>query len=143
LLEDSRVRPDLFHWNGQMGAAGLYLWLSENPWVGRCPTDLLALWEETGGGDVFESETILGPRGDPQLGDDIAAVNSALRQSGMPERFLVFHRGMITSAADMESGDYVELSPDRFRVLRRFPSLEAWYVTTLREEYAKRYALPE
>jgi hypothetical protein len=128
LLEDSRVRPDLFHWNGQMGAAGLYLWLSENPWVGRCPTDLLALWEETG---------------DPQLGDDIAAVNSALRQSGMPERFLVFHRGMITSAADMESGDYVELSPDRFRVLRRFPSLEAWYVTTLREEYAKRYALPE
>jgi hypothetical protein len=143
LLEDSRLRPDLFHWNGQMDAAGLHIWLTESPWVGRCPADLLELWRETGGGDVFETETILGPLGDPRLDDDILAVNSALRGNGMPDRFLVFHRGMLVSAANTELGDYVELSPSGFDVLRRFPSLDAWYSATLRDEYADRYHLPK
>jgi hypothetical protein len=142
LTDDARARPDLFNWNGRMDSADLESWLASNKWIGPCPRDLLAFWQETRGGDVFETETILGPVSDPQLGDDIAAVNREMRSRGMPERFLVFHVGLLISAVDTASGDYVELSPEEFHVLRRFVSLEEWYRATLRAEYSQRYGLP-
>lgn len=142
LIDDARLRPDLFCWNGRMDPAGLRAWLAANPWLGPCPSDLLDFWQETGGGDVFESETILGPSGDPQMGDDIASVNRAMRSRGMPERFFVYHVGLLVSAVDTDLGDYVELDPSSFHVLRRFRSLEEWYGATLRREYHQRYGLP-
>lgn len=141
LTDDARLRPDLFHWNGRMDPAGLRAWLAANQWLGPCPSDLLVFWQETGGGDVFETETILGPLGDPQMGDDIASVNRAMRSRGMPARFLVFHTGMLVSAVDTEVGDYVELESSSFHVLRRFASLDEWYGATLRKEYRQRYGL--
>lgn len=142
LLYDARIRPDLFHWNGCMDSTSLRTWLDQNKWLGCCPTDLLAFWEETGGGDIFETETILGPLGDPQLGDDIATVNREIRSRGMPDRFVVFHQGLLMSAVDTISEDYVELDSSDFRVLQRFVSFDAWYRATLREEYRQRYNLP-
>lgn len=136
------MRPDLFHWNGRMDSASLRAWLDHNLWLDRCPPDLLAFWKETGGGDVFESETILGPLGDPQLGDDIAAVNREMRSRGMPENFVVYHIGLLMSAVDTALGDYVELAQADFHVLRRFVSLDDWYNATLRAEYRQRYNLP-
>ena len=125
-----------------MDPASLRAWRDHNLWLDRCPTDILVFWKETGGGDVFESETILGPSGDPQLGDDIAAVNREMRSRGMPERFVVYHVGMLTSAVDTASCDYVELAPSDFHVLRRFTTLDEWYRATLRAEYRQRYNLP-
>jgi hypothetical protein len=110
--------------------------------MGPCPSDLLTFWQETGGGDVFETETILGPLGDPQLGDDIASVNREMCSRGMPEKFVVYHVGLLISAADTASGDYVELAPEDFHVIRRFASLDEWYQATLRAEYGQRYDLP-
>lgn len=49
MTDDARVRPDLFQWNGRMDSASLQAWLSSNEWVGLCPSDLLAFWQETGG----------------------------------------------------------------------------------------------
>jgi hypothetical protein len=141
LLTDAMARPDLFVWNGRMDEASLRAWLDRNPWMGPCPGDLLAFWEETGGGDVFETETIYGPLSDPLLGDDIGAVNRQMRAEGMPARFVVYHVGLLTSAVDAASGEYVELEPDGFGVLRRFASLDEWYTATLRAEYAQRYGL--
>ncbi len=141
LTNDARLRPDLFHWNGRMDSAGLRAWLAVNPWLGPCPSDLLVFWQETGGGDLFETETILGPSGNPQIGDDIASVNLAMRSRGMPARFLVFHTGLLMSAVDTEVGDYVELESSSFHVLRRFASLDEWYETTLRKEYRQHYGL--
>ena len=142
MIEDARIRPDLFHWNGRMDPASFQAWLARNRWLGQCPADLLAFWKDTGGGDVFESETILGPLGDPQLGDDIVAVNREMHSRGMPETFVVFHIGMLVSAVDTASGVYVELAPADFHVLRQFVSLEEWYRATLRAEYRQRYNLP-
>jgi hypothetical protein len=142
LTSDAQARPDLFLWHGRVAPSDLQSWLSTNNWIGHCPSDLLAFWRETGGGDLFETETILGPMGDPQLGDDISTVNREMRERGLPERFLVFHVGLLTSAVDRSLGDYVELSSDGFRVLRRFASLEEWYRATLRAEYGQRYGLP-
>jgi hypothetical protein len=65
-----------------------------------------------------------------------------MRERGMPERFVVFHVGSLTSAVDTLAGDYVELAPDDFRVHRRFSSLDEWYRNTLRAEYGHRYGLP-
>jgi hypothetical protein len=141
LTDDARLRPDLFHWNGRMDPVCLQTWLTDNQWLGPCPKDLLVFWQETGGGDVFETETILGPLGDPQMGDDIASVNRAMRSRGMAARFLVFHIGLLVSAVDTEVGDYVELEPSSLCVLRRFASLDEWYEATLRKEYRHRYGL--
>ena len=141
LTQDAHARPDLFRWNGQMDSATLRAWLERNQWLGPCPSDLLAFWQQTGGGDVFETETILGPLGDPRLGDDIASVNREMRKRGMPERFVVYHSGSSMSAIDTLKGDYVELAPSYFRVLRRFISLDDWYCSTLRKEFGERYDL--
>ena len=141
LIDDARMRPDLFNWNGRMDSSELMSWLARNKWIGPCPEDLLTFWEETGGGDVFETETILGPLGDPQLGDDIASVNREMKARGMPARFVIYHIGLLTSAVDTESGDYVELATEGFQVLRRFASLDEWYRCTIRAEYGPRYGI--
>jgi hypothetical protein len=141
-MDDARVRPDLFHWNGRIDSTGLSDWLDRNRWLGQCPGDLLDFWKQTGGGEVFETETILGPLGHPEMGDDIAAVNREMRSNGMPDRFVVYHHGLVISAVDTGSGDYVELAPSGFDVLRRFATLEEWYRATLRAEYEERYGLP-
>ncbi len=141
LLRDARVRPELFRWNGPVGPARLRAWLRQNGLEHRCPLDLVAFWEETGGGDVFESETILGPFGEPEMGDEVVTTNRAMHAGGMPLQFLVFHTDLLISAVDMSAGDYVALSPSDFRVLQRFSSFDDWYATTLRTEYAARYGL--
>ena len=141
IISDARLRPRLFRWNGKMDEVSLRRWLEEHDLGGRCPSGLIAFWEQTGGGDVFESETILGPMGDADLGDDIIALNKELMSRGMPERFLVFHAGLLTSAVDTISGDFVELGLPAFDVVRRFLSFDEWYRETLREEYGVRYGL--
>lgn len=141
LMDDARARPELFNWNGGVSPAALESWLARNEWMGPCPTDLFDLWRETGGGDVFETETIFGPSSDPSLGDDLVTLNLAMRNRGMQARYLVFHVGLLISATDTETGDYVELAPEDFRVARRFTSLDDWYRTTLRAEYGNRYGL--
>ena len=140
---DARARPHLFHWNGRMNRPTLLEWLQTNHLADHCPDDLLAFWEETGGGDVFESETILGPLGDPEMGDGFIEVNRAMHAQGMPARLFIFHRGLMTSAFDTEIGDYLELDPVDFRVIRRFQSLDSWYCATLRHEFGARYGLPD
>ena len=105
LMDDATLRPDLFRWNGRMDPASLQAWLAGNDWLGPCPSDLVVFWQETGGGDVFETETILGPLSDPQMGDDVTSVNRAMRSRGVPARFLVFHTGLLVSAVDTDEGD--------------------------------------
>lgn len=101
IVSDASMRPDLFRWNGKMNPENLQRWIEANPWVEGCPNELLAFWAETGGGDVFETESFLGPLSNPALGDDLRTTNEAMRSRGMPERYLVFHIGLITSAVDM------------------------------------------
>lgn len=141
LAADARIRPDLFIWNGSVDQPGMQLLLARDERLARCPSELQQLWRETGGGDIFESEAILGPLSKPALGEDILRVNEAMVSKGMPQRFVVFHIGMITTAVDTVLGDYVQLDAG-FYVIRRFGSLEQWYVETVREEYHERYGLP-
>jgi hypothetical protein len=61
LEKDRAIRPDLFHFFGAIRAEKLDDWLRERTLT--IPHDLKKFWCETGGGDLFESETILGRSG--------------------------------------------------------------------------------
>lgn len=97
----------------------------------------------TGGGEVFESETLLGPWRDSALGDNLVSVNKDLLVSGLPPEYLVFHTGVAISAVRLADGKYVRLAPDDFHELEQYTSLEDWYCRLLRREYAARYGLPD
>src|SRR5689334_12612290 len=105
IITDAMSRPDLFVWNGPIEGRQLRRWLSKNAL--NLPEDLVAFLELTGGGDLFESETILGPYGDVELGDDLIGANISLRSEGMPAGYVVFHRGIDLSAIRSLDHKYV------------------------------------
>jgi hypothetical protein len=139
LLEDARTRPELFAWYGAIRTDDLDQWLHKRELP--IPQDLTALWRDTGGGDIFETETLLAPFGDPDKGDDVDGVNAMERSKGLPEGYLLFHTGLRQSAVRLSDGRYITFRPGSFEVEMEFPSLEAWYEGLIRNEYAARYGL--
>lgn len=96
----------------------------------------------TGGGDVFETESLLEPFGGTDLGDNLLAVNLDLWSRGLGRHYLVFHRGIGgLSAVSQRDGTYAQLDEDSFRETRQFESFDRWYEEVLRDEYAQRYRL--
>ena len=136
---DQKSRPDLFQMVGSIPAHSLEAWLSKRNYV--VPDDLRQFWSETGGGDIFESETILSPfvRGD--LGDDVDSVNDFHRQKGMPANYLIFHTGIDLTAVRMPSGEYLSIREGSYDIQQTFQSLTDWYANLIRREYASRYGL--
>jgi hypothetical protein len=139
LREDETLRPDLFFWNGAIDENRLRAWLAERRL--EIPADLFALWRDTGGGDLFETETLLGPFGDARLGDDVDGVNAAYRKGGLPDGHLVVHVGFRVTAIHLSDGAWVAFDRD-FHVTGSFASFDGWYEGLLRREYAARYGLP-
>ncbi len=139
IFSDANRRPDLFVWNGAIATEWLQNWLQRHHW--QVPEDLFVFWQKTGGGDIYESETILGPLGDNVLGDNLGEVNEHLRAQGMADRYVVFYRGLGGLAAvRLTDGQYVQLAEESFAELSEYASFEEWY-RRLREEYAERYGL--
>ena len=140
IMADASSRPDLFVWNGPIEGEQLRRWLSENKF--NVPEDFITFLELTGGGDLFESETILGPYGDVELGDDLL-----YRCQHQPP--LGRHAGRIccissrgSSFCDPASDQkYVTLTGSDFQEKGAFSSLEGRYVESLRKEYRELYGL--
>jgi len=61
ILHDSAARPGVFFWFGALPTSQTKDWERENSIC--VPADLKTLWSLKGGGDLFESETILQPFG--------------------------------------------------------------------------------
>jgi len=137
-MQDSVRHPKLFVWNGGIVGDRLNIWLQKHNL--NLPEDLITLWEVTGGGDLFESETILSPFGDANLGDDIDSVNEFHYSQGMKRDYLVFHVGTGLSAVRLADSCYVYLN-DSYQDLSEFLTLEEWYIAEIRSEYARRYHL--
>jgi hypothetical protein len=138
ILADAEARPELFIWNGPIESPVLERWLASSSLA--VPRDLFLFWAATGGGDLFETETILGPFGNPGTGDDVIGANLVYRQNGLSADSLVFHVGMCVSAARPD-GVYVTLDAATFAPTATYGSLEQWYVAAIRSEYAARYGL--
>jgi len=139
LRKDRIRRPDLFHSFGPIEPEKLDAWLRECKFV--IPHDLREFWCETGGGDLFETETVLGPFASADLADNVEAMYRWHRQKGMPADWLLFHIGAGLSVVKMSSGEYATVQPGSYEVKDTFASLEDWYNRLLRKEYALRYGL--
>lgn len=139
ILKDASNRPDLFVWFGTAQDLDLQTWQRL-----RCltlPHDLLLLWERTGGGDIFETETLVGPAPGPKWADSFDDINELHRQSGMPGSFVIFHIGRCLSAIRLSDMKYTILEEGNYCVLREYKDLDDWYEHELRDEYAKTYGL--
>jgi hypothetical protein len=142
IYEDALARPDLFHWFG-ITETEFDQWLTTLPL--RIHPGLVAFWRRTGGGDLFESETILGPLVADDS-DNVLVVNEVHWNKGLPRDMLIFHTGMNISASFVDQRRHrnrcVSLRPDSYDIGRQFDTFSDWYQETLRFEYAARYGLP-
>jgi hypothetical protein len=118
LLQDAQRVPNVFDPFGAIPTAELGEWLRQNGLV--LPSDLIELWELTGGGDIFESETVFRP---------IASLipNSSFVEDDIESRNAA-HSAKVTL-----TNDYVPQNS--------FGSLDDWYIHTLRAEFGERYGL--
>src|SRR5262249_23782370 len=131
--------PVLFHWYGACDPSRLQAWLEERQITP--PPDLLTLWLELGGGDIFESEDFLVPFDGPDYALAFDDVNKSQPALGLPESLFLFHSGLCLSAFRMRDPQYVTVDPRTYAVVGEFASLDEWYRSTLRTEYAGRYGL--
>jgi hypothetical protein len=138
IIIDSKKRPDLFKWFGKINPQQLGSWLAEKQFL--IPADLFEFFCQTGGGDIFETETILGPFGNKELGDDLEGMNMFHRKKGMQSKYLIFHIGLGISVIDQNSFHYLILD-NNYSKVNTFDSFDNWYVNYLRAEYAERYGL--
>ncbi|MGO9085087.1 MAG: SMI1/KNR4 family protein [Candidatus Sulfotelmatobacter sp.] len=139
LQKDNARRPDLFHFFGPILPEQLDAWLRGRKFV--VPPDLREFWCQTGGGDLFESETVLSPLGPADTGDDVDSVNQYRWKNGMPPDWLIFHTGIGLTVVKMSSGEYANVREVSYEVQQTFTSLADWYVSFVRREYASRYGL--
>jgi hypothetical protein len=105
------------------------------------------LWQLTGGGDVFDSETIFRPTvpSTPSscfFEDHIEGRNAAHTEEGKSGDLYVFQQGLFLSAVRLSDQTFVTLTEGGYVVKDSFGSLDEWYVHTLRAEYGVRYGLP-
>ena len=143
LIQDAQRVPSIFCAFGAITATQLDHWLRKNALV--FPSDLIELWQETGGGDVFESETILRPTVSSVpsaafVDDDIEDRNAAHSGHGKPSQFYISQEGTFLSAVRLLDQKCVTLTSG-YLVKGCFDSFDEWYVRTLRAEFGKRYGL--
>lgn len=139
LLRDGTAHPTVFRWNGAIPWEKLREWLIAHRLA--LPYDFIVYLQSTGGGRLFESETLLAPFPLAVPGEDVLSVNRSFRSRGLPPDYLVFHLGLCASAIRLGVGRYVTLSAPPFTEAASFASLHAWYVETLRNRLGPRHGL--
>jgi hypothetical protein len=141
IYEDALSRPDLFQWFG-IAEAEFEDWLVALPL--RIHPGLVGFWRRTGGGDLFESETLLGPLAEDE-GDNVLKLNEYHWSKGQPSDLLIFHTGLCFSASSVDSRRHrnrlVSFRSGSYQIERQFKTFDEWYQQTIRAEYAERYGL--
>jgi len=143
LIQDARRVPRVFFPFGAIPLAELQDWLRHSGLV--LPSDLVELWQLTGGGDIFDSETIFRPTvssvpNSSFVEDDIEGRNGAHDATGKPRGLYIFQQGVFLSAVRLSDQAFVTLT-ENYAVENSFISLDEWYVHTLRAEFGERYGL--
>jgi len=143
LLQDAQRVPSVMHPFGAIPTGELREWLRQNMLL--LPSDLIELWEVTGGGDIFDSETVFrptvpSPPNTSFVQDDIADRNTEHAAKGKPSGLYIFQEGAFLSAIRLSDQNFVTLSQE-YAVEDSFGSLDDWYVRTLRAEFGERYGL--
>ena len=139
IVSDSKLRPDLFCWFGAIPSSEIAKW--ENDQSVSVPDDIKQLWAIKGGGDLFESETLLQPSGSSQ--DNLVLPRSRwFWEKGLDRDHYVFHEGLYISTFRASSPGLCSLGCAHFDLISTFRSLDEWYLL-LRAEYSGRYGLQQ
>jgi hypothetical protein len=126
LREDAARWPRLFYLLEPIPPAELDAWLNKRNLT--VPDDLKEVWRETGGGDVFDTQTILGPYGNRDLADDVDSVNEFHWGRGMPVDWLIVATGIgDLTVVKMPTGEYANVRHESFEVTETFSSFADWY----------------
>ena len=138
IIQDSITYPYLFNWFYNVSEEKLKKWLGMNKM--NIPNDYFEFLCLTGGGDIFESETLLGPFVNENSGDEIISNNNYFYEKGMSKDYLVFHTGMSISVIDLNHFQYNVLD-ENFFIREHFRSFDSWYMQYIRKEFSDRYNL--
>jgi hypothetical protein len=138
ILKDSDVRPDLFDWRGGLSISEIEKWEREQSV--SVPEDLKQLWNIKGGGDLFETETILQSSG-PDEDDLVLPTSKWFWGKGLDSDCYVFHEGLYISTFRRSDDLLRSLNTSNFSEVGTFRTLDDWYLS-LRAEYGERYGLP-
>jgi hypothetical protein len=143
LLQDAERVPRLFYPFGAIPEAEIQDWLRCSGLV--LPSDLIQLWQLTGGGDIFDTETIFRPTVSSVpnrcfVEDDIEGRNAAHAEKGKPRELYIFQQGVFLSAVRLSDQNFVTLT-EGYVVKQSFASLDEWYLRTLRAEFSEEYGL--
>ena len=132
LRADIDTYPDLFWFQSPLTASeshrAIELW--------KPPNDLLDIWQQFGGGEMFESEKILRPFAESASVDFITARE---QKKGFSKNLIVFHIGIFISAFGAEGFEVFD--SDSFKSFGKFKSLDTWYVEMIRGSFEQRYGL--
>jgi hypothetical protein len=141
IYDDALAHPNLFHWFGT-AEPEFDAWLTALPL--HAHPGLVDFWRRTGGGELFESETLLGPL-IAEESDNVLKVNEFHWSKGMPGGMLIFHIGMNLSASFVDRHRHrnrlVLFRQGSYEVEQWFDTFNCWYRDKLRLEYASRYGL--
>lgn len=140
VLDDAMLKPELFVWNGGIGVDEIESYCKKSNI--ELPEDIRELWQKTGGGDIFESETILSPVDNISIvGENIDNINEWLREKGLFVHYLVFHIGGNSySAINLNNMRYIVLSADNLKKIAEYASFDDWY-TALKSEVSDLFVL--
>jgi hypothetical protein len=145
LLQDADKVPRIFFPFGAIPLAELQDWLQRTGLV--LPSDLIEFWQLTGGGDVFDTETIFRPTvpSAPNscfVEDDIELRNAAHADDGKSDDVYIFQDGLFLSAVRLSDQTFVTLTSSGYVIKDYFRTFDQWYVGTLRAEFGEQYGLP-
>jgi hypothetical protein len=138
MLKDSNLRPDLFDWRGSVPSSEIEKWEREQ--TVSVPEDLKELWNTKGGGDFFDTETVLQLSG-PDEDELVLPTSKWYWSKGLDSDSYVFHEGLYVSTFRRADDSLYFLKSLNLSEVAKFRTLDDWYLA-LRAEYGERYGLP-
>jgi len=93
------------------------------------PDELIGFWKEFGGGDLFETETILYPlQSTNELVDSLVPTNDFYHTNGLDNKYIIFQKNAAQlTVFDSQTDEIVLLSTGNYVVRKRFENFENWF----------------
>lgn len=128
LKKELKKNPDIFVPYGKINKRILVEELQKYKF--NFPKELIKFWINYGGGDLFETETILSPiPSESEFVYDIRKINDFRYKNGLNKRYIIFQENASEMTAfDKETNEIVVLDKDKYKIEERFENINKWFV---------------
>lgn len=128
LQKELKVNPNIFVPYGRINKRILKNELQKYHF--NFPKELIKFWINYGGGDLFETETILSPiPSEKEFVYDIKKINNFRHENGLSDKYIVFQENASEMTAfDKETNEIVILNKDKYEIEERFENINTWFV---------------